>query len=205
MFLGICIPNYYHSAVSRLRGLCLVTGAYVRPTAKTSNQEAISGSKLVKPPHLRPVPESEDMVAHVRAAASLHMIQPEFDVRPDPDIVSAIMRCVALRKGSELAQWREDQIRAVREISDTLAPFGDFISSLMSGPSASIASHVNLAMMSCEGPRTASGEVPSCAPRVPLRHTKTRIHVAVVIETLIRGGESHFSQQGLSDGVVAII
>ena len=89
------------------------------------------------------------MGAHVRAATALPMVQPEFDVPPDPDLVSAVMRCVTLRKGSELAEWRECQIRDVHEISDNLGPFGDFISSLMSGSSASIASHVNLAMMSC--------------------------------------------------------
>ena len=36
----------------------------------------------------------------------------------------------------------------------------------------------------------------SRTPGVPGRNTKTLIHVAVVIETLIRGGESHFLSKG---------
>ena len=91
ILLGACISDYYHAAVARLRHLCLTTGGYARPMAKTSNQEAISGSKLVKPPHLRPVPEFEDMGAHVRAAMSIPVIQPEFDISPEANLVSAVI------------------------------------------------------------------------------------------------------------------
>ena len=37
------------------------------------------------------------------------MIQPEFEVSPDPDLVSVVSKCVSLQADGVLTEWRESQ------------------------------------------------------------------------------------------------
>lgn len=150
-FLGLEIPDSYRLCVRRARAAALITSFYVRPSAKVSNAEAASGSRLVRPPHLRPVPESDDMAAHIALSTRLHMIQPEFAASASADLAAAVERCASLCRSAacDLVTWRHSQRSLLHDLDSRLHDYGRFISSLMRGSAARIASHVNLALMAC--------------------------------------------------------
>ena len=136
-------PPAYWDAVDALSRAALVTDFYVRPQAKVSSLEGAHGSKLVRPPWERLVPESDSMVRHFMDYAAIPSgIQPEFGEKAPPDLVAAVRQCVSC--GDGIAAWRDSQSRALSDVELTLRPFSDYISSFMVGSAAAIASHVNL-------------------------------------------------------------
>ena len=148
-FLGLVVPDVYYQAVERGRRIVLISHSYKRPMAKVPWLERVNGSKLVQPPHLRLVSESDDPAAHVAAACAKQMVQPEFDAEVPADLWAAVQQCVALRDGNNLERWRTDQRRELQSILSSLEGYGAFIASLMvEGPAKRLASHVNLAFMS---------------------------------------------------------
>ena len=147
---GLRRPPEYWAAVRRLRSLALLVDFYARPLAKVTHHEGRLGSRLVRPPHLRLVPESDDKGAHLRAAARLpHGVQPEFDETAADDLVAAVRHCVYLSSMSAdgLSAWRRCQALALQEIEASLRPYGVFISSQMCGSAWELASHMNLPFM----------------------------------------------------------
>ena len=64
-------PSVYWDAIDTLSRAALVTDFYVRPRAKVSSLEGAHGSKLVRPPWERLVPESDSMPRHFTDAAAI--------------------------------------------------------------------------------------------------------------------------------------
>ena len=139
-------PTLYYDAIAQLSDGALVAGFYARPRAKVSIFEGAHGSKLVRPPHERLVAKSDSMPLHFVAATAISSgVQPEFSERAPVDLVAAVRQCV--RCGTGVAEWRAAQEATLSRLESSLRPFAEFISSLMVGSSAAIASHVNLPFM----------------------------------------------------------
>ena len=147
---GLRRPPEYLAAVQRLRSLALLVDFYRRPLAKVTHHEGRHGSCLVRPPHLRLVSESHDKGRHLREAALLPRgVQPEFDETAADDLLAAVRHCARLSAISSeaLPSWREAQSVALREIELSLRPYGDWVSSLMTGSPRQISSQMNLPFM----------------------------------------------------------
>ena len=140
------LPPVYYAAQHRLRSLTLLSDFYQRPMGKSSVLEGAHGSKLVRHPDARLIPESTSMPCHVAAATALSGgVQPEFDTVAPRDLTAAIELCAL--HGPSLPEWRADRARALREIEDSLRDFAETVASFMSGSSAALGSHVNLPFM----------------------------------------------------------
>ena len=146
---GLQRPPEYWAAVRRLRSLALLVDFYVRPLTKVTHHEGRHGSCLVRPPHLRLIAESDDMGAHLRAAAAVPCgIQPEFNERAADDLMAAVRHCVSLSSSPDgLASWRRHQAAALQQIEESLRPYASFVSSHMEGSAWELASHMNLPFM----------------------------------------------------------
>ena len=150
LLAGMRRPDEYWAAIRRLRSLALLVDFYSRPLAKVTHHEGRHGSRLVRPPHMRLVAESDDKGRHLRSAALLPCgVQPEFDEKAAADLLAAVSHCVSLAAVSpdSLSSWRRGQAAALQEIERSLAPYGDFVSSLMTGSACVLASHMNLPFM----------------------------------------------------------
>ena len=139
-------PDEYWAAVDTISSSALVRDFYARPRAKVSILEGAHGSKLVRPPYMRLVSESDHMARHVDAAAALPSgVQPEFSENAPPDLIAAVRLCV--REGHNLPDWRARQLSLIESVEESLRPFAAVVSGFMGGSSAAIASHVNLPFM----------------------------------------------------------
>ena len=139
-------PGAYWDGIDTLSGSALVQDFYERPRAKVSILEGAHGSKLVRPPGMRLVPESADMARHLAAAAALPSgVQPEFSATAPTDLLAAVRQCVA--QGCHIPDWRARQQSLLERVEISLRPFAEVVSAFMSGPAAAIASHVNLPFM----------------------------------------------------------
>ena len=145
-FLGTQLPPEYHSAVADLSQLALLVGFYKRPVGKdgasTANETA-SGRFI----DARLIKIDSDPGAFLHAASHAEIPQPAFEAAEAAaaDLVAAVNFMVYNR--TDLVQIREARLAAVRRVEVRLRPFGGWVASLCSGPSAEIASHMNLAFM----------------------------------------------------------
>ena len=147
---GMLRPPEYWAAIRRLRSLALLVDFYARPLAKVTHHEGRHGSRLVRPPHMRLVSESDDKRSHLRSAALLPCgVQPEFDEKAAADLLAAVSHCVscAAESSGSLSAWRDDQSAALCEVECSLRPYGELVSAQMSGSAYLLASHMNLPFM----------------------------------------------------------
>ena len=128
----------YWDAIDALSRAALITDFYVRPRAKVSSLEGGHGSKLVRPPWERLVPESDSMLRHFTDSAAIPSgIQPELGEKAPTDLVAAVRQSIMC--GDGLSEWRDFQSSTLSGIEFSLRPFSDHISSLMVGYAAAIA------------------------------------------------------------------
>ena len=144
--LLFALPPAYYEARRRLRQAALITDFYSRPKRKVSQLEGAHGSKLVRHPDARLIPESTSMPRHVEAAEALGGgVQPEFDETPPPDLAAAVRHCCELL--SDMPGWRENRADLMRSVEQSLRPFASIVASFMKGSPRALASHVNLPFM----------------------------------------------------------